>query len=351
MKKTLAELADLIKGTVVGDPKTLIKGVTNIELPEEGSLTFVSDKRRLKEAEAKPFAALIVPVKLTSEKKPVIQAPNPKLAWAVLLGLFNPTKPYSGILSDQAHISDSAKIGNGVTVEPFAVVGEHVILGNHSVIRAHAHIDDRTEIGQNSIIHPYTMLYRNTKIGSRVIIHAGCVIGCDGFGYVFDGLKQAKVPQVGNVVIEDDVEIGAASTIDRATVGSTTIHQGVKIDNLVQIAHNVDVGAHTCLSAQVGISGSSKIGSYVTMGGRAGLGDHCEVGDAVMLGAQTGLPTGKKIPANQVWIGAPARPYKEMRKQVGAQLRSYETQQLVRELKKRIEALEEEISEFKTAKT
>ena len=177
------------------------------------------------------------------------------------------------------------------------------------------------------------------------------MIGADGFGYVFDGRKQAKVPQVGNVVIENDVEIGACVTIDRATIGSTIIRQGTKIDNLVQIAHNVEIGSHSCLSAQVGISGSSKVGNYVTMGGRVGLGDHVEIGDQTMLGAQAGVPSNKKIPPKQVWIGAPARPYPEMRKQIGAQLRSYETQELVSELRKRIEALEKELNDLKAGKT
>ena len=242
-------------------------------------------------------------------------------------------------------------MGTEVTIEPFAFIGKNVAIGNRVVIRSYAYVDENTSIGEDTVIHPHAVLYPNTRIGNRVVIHAGAIIGSDGFGYVFDGRKQAKVPQVGNVVIEDDVEIGACTTIDRATIGSTIIREGVKIDNLVQIGHNVIVGKHTCLSAQVGISGSSKIGNYVTMGGRVGLGDHAEIGDQVMLGAQSGIPSKKKIPPKQIWIGAPARPYQEMRKQVGAQLRSYETQQLVAELKKRIETLEKELNDLKAARS
>ena len=347
MEKTLAELASLVQGKVVGDGTTQIIGITSLEFPREGHLAYVTDPGKLKAAEEAPFAALIVPENIQSSKKPLILSKHPKLAWAILLGLFHPTRIFPGTISDQAVISDTARIGNGVTIEPFAFVGDCVTVGEGSVIRSHAYLDHDSSIGQQSVIHPFTMLYPNTKVGSRVTIHAGTVIGSDGFGYVFDGTKQVKVPQVGNVVIEDDVEIGACVTIDRATTGSTIIRQGVKIDNLVQIAHNVEVGEHTCLSAQVGISGSSKVGRYVTMGGRVGLGDHAEVGDQVMLGAQAGIPTGKKIPAKQVWIGAPARPYHQMRKQVSAQLRSYETQQLVYELRKRIEALEQEVNELR----
>lgn len=351
MEKTLQDLANVIQGTVVGDGNTRVTGITSIEYPRKGHLAFLIDPKQLKEAEGTPVAALIVPNTIGTSKKPLIQSQNPKLAWAILLGLFQPPQTYSKTVSERASISKDAKIGKDVTIEPFAFISKNVAIGNRSVIRASAYVDQNTIVGEDTVIHPHVVLYPNTRIGSRVVIHAGSIIGTDGFGYVFDGQKQEKVPQTGNVVIEDDVEIGACTTIDRATIGSTIIRQGAKIDNLVQIAHNVEVGSHSCLSAQVGISGSSKIGNYVVMGGRAGLGDHCEVGDQAMLGAETGLPSKKKIPAKQVWIGTPARPYQEMRKQVAAQLRSYETQELVSELKKRIEVLEKELSELKTAST
>ena len=350
MEKILKELANIIQGTVIGDGNTPITGMTSIEYPREGYLAFLTDPNRLKEAEATSVAALIVPNTIRSSKKPLIQSQNPKLDWAILLGLFHPPQTYSKTVSEHAFVSKDAKIGKEVTIEPFAFIGKSITIGNRSVIRSCVYIDENSAIGEDTVIHPHTVLYQNTRVGNRVAIHAGSIIGADGFGYVFDGRKQAKVPQVGNVVIEDDVEIGACVTIDRGTIGSTIIRQGVKIDNLVQIAHNVEIGSHSCLSAQVGISGSSKIGNYVIMGGRVGLGDHCEIGDQVMLGAQSGLPSKKKIPPKQVWIGAPARPYQEMRKQVAAQLRSYETQELVSELKKRIEVLEKELSDLKAAK-
>jgi UDP-3-O-[3-hydroxymyristoyl] glucosamine N-acyltransferase len=349
MERSLQELAVLVQGKVVGDGNTKVSSLTSVDLPKAGSLTFVTDNRGLKEAEVGAFAAIICPEDKAPESKPAIQSKLPKLAWAVLLGLFHPPQTFSGTISKQASVAPSARLGKNVTVEAFAVIGEHVTIDNGAAIRAHAFVDDHSQIGEASVIHPYVMIYRNTVIGKRVVIHAGTVVGTDGFGYVFDGVKQAKVPQIGNVVIEDDVEIGSASAIDRATVGSTTIHKGVKIDNLVQIAHNCDIGEHTCLSAQVGISGSSKVGKFVTMGGRCGLGDHTEVGDQAILGAQTGLPSGKKIPSKQIWIGAPARPYQEMRRQVGAQLRSYETQQLVAELKKRVEELEKKIKVYESS--
>lgn len=335
----------------MGDGNLKISGITNIENPKAGYLTYLTEVKRLNEMESSPISALIVSSEIKSSKKPLIQTSNPKLAWAILLTYFHPAQTYSKKISEQASISKTAKIGKEVTIEPFAFVGENVIVGASSVIRSFVYLDRDTKVGEETVIHPHAILYSKTVVGNKVTIHSGAVLGADGFGFVFDGKKQQKIPQVGNVVVEDDVEIGACSTIDRATIGSTIIHRGVKIDNLVQIAHNVEVGEHSCLSAQVGISGSSKIGKYVTLGGRAGLGDHCEIGDEAILGAEAGVPSGKTIPPKQIWIGAPARPYQEMRKQVSAQLRSYETQELVSELRKRIELLEKELNEIKTSKS
>ena len=351
MEKTLKELANLVQGTVVGNGNVLISGITSIEHPIKGQLAYLTELKQLEKLETTPIAALIVATEIKSSKKPIIQSQNPKLAWAVLLALFNPPENYSKTVSEHAFLAKSAKIGKDVTIEPFAFVGEGVVIGSRSVIRSYAYVDQNTKIGEETVIDSHVVLYSDTQIGNRVVIHAGSIIGADGFGYVFDGQKQTKIPQVGNVIIQDDAEIGACVTIDRATIGSTIIGQGVKIDNLVQIAHNVEIGSHSCLSAQVGISGSSKVGNYVTMGGRVGLGDHCEVGDQATLGAQAGVPSKKVIPPKQIWIGQPARPYEEMRKQVSAQLRSYETQQLVHELKKRIEALEKELSDLKASKS
>ena len=262
------------------------------------------------------------------------------MAWAQLLNLFFPPRTFPGTVSDKAFIAPSARLGAGVTVEAFAYVGDQVEIGRGSVIRAYSFLDRGVKIGEKTILHPHVTLYENTVVGNRCILHAGVVIGADGFGFVPTPKGQIKVPQVGNVVIEDEVEIGSCSTIDRATIGSTRIGRGVKIDNLVQIAHNVTVGPHTVISAQTGISGSSKVGAFVTMGGRVGLADHVEIGDQAVLGAQSGVPTGKKVPPQQIWIGAPARPYQEARRQVAAQWRSAEMLEEIRKLRARVEELE-----------
>lgn len=342
MPYTVAELAQRIQGKVVGESRTTISGVTSADQPLSGHIAFIEDPRCLKDLEASPIACLVVPNSIANSSKPLIQVEHPKLAWALLLNLFFPPRAFPGTLSDKAYVAPSARLGKNVTLEAFAYVGEEVEIGTGAVIRAYSYVDRRVKIGENTVIHPHVVLYENTVVGNRCTIHAGTVIGADGFGYLPTPKGQVKVPQTGNVIIEDEVEIGACSAIDRATIGSTRIGRGVKIDNLVQVAHNVSIGPHTVISAQTGISGSSKIGSFVTMGGRTGLADHVEIGDQVMLGAQSGVPTGKKIPPKQIWIGTPARPYQEARKQVAAQWRSAEMLEEIRKLRARIEELEKQ---------
>ena len=344
MQKTVKEIAQLVQGKVIGDGGTAISGITIASHPLPGHVAFLEDPARLRELEVSPIACLIVSSRVSTSKKTLIQVEEPKLAWAQLLNLFFPPRAFPGTVSNQAFIASSAKVAQGATVEPFAYVGEEAEIGAGSVIRSYSYVDRKVKVGEKTVIHPHVMLYENTIVGNRVVIHAGSVVGADGFGYVTGPQGQMKVPQVGNVVIEDEVEIGASTTIDRATMGTTRIGRGVKIDNLVQIAHNVTIGPHTVISAQTGISGSSKIGSFVTMGGRVGLADHVEIGDQTMLGAQSGVPTGKKIPPKQIWIGTPARPYQEARKQVAAQWRSAEMMEEIRKLRRRIEELEKQLS-------
>jgi UDP-3-O-[3-hydroxymyristoyl] glucosamine N-acyltransferase len=343
MQQTVAEIAGRIQGKVIGEGQTVVTGVTTADRPLAGHITFLEDPRRLAELETSPLACLIVPNQIQTSKKPLIQVEHPKLAWAVLMNLFFPPRAFPGTISEKAFIAPSARLGQGVTVEALAYIGEEVEIGSGSVIRAHSYLDRKVKVGEKTVLHPHVTLYESTVVGSRCVIHSGTVIGADGFGFIPTPKGQLKVPQVGNVVIEDDVEIGACSTVDRATLGTTRICQGAKIDNLVQIAHNVTIGPHTVISAQTGISGSSKVGAFVTMGGRVGLADHVEVGDQVILGAQSGVPTGKKIPAKQIWIGAPARPYQEARKQVAAQWRSAEMMEAIRKLRARVEELEKQL--------
>lgn len=348
MRKTVQEIASLIQGKVIGDPQLPVSGITNIETPGEGLITFIQDPKHLEGMEKTALACLIVPPSINVSKKTIIQVPNPKLAWAKLLGEFFPARSFSKTISKESSIAKTAKLGKNVTVECFAVIGENTVIGDETVILSHAVIGPNVKIGTKTVIHPSVIVYENCEIGNNAVLHAGCVVGADGFGYVTTAEKQEKVPQVGNVVIEDDVELGACTTIDRATIGSTRICKGVKIDNQVQVGHNVIVGAHTVISAQSGISGSSKIGAHVTMGGKAGLGDHVEIGDWTMVGAGSGLPSGKKIPAKQIIFGQPARPYHEARRQIGAQLRAAEMLDDIRALKKKVETLEKKLEDQST---
>lgn len=340
MFKTVEEFAKLIGGVVVGDGKTVIEGITNFENPLKGHISFVQDEKGFKTLEASEITCVIVPKQIATSSKVLIQVEYPKRAWAQILRELFPARKFPGTISSQASIAKTAQLGKHVTVEPFVTVGENVVIGDGAVLCSHAFVGENVKIGKNSVIHPNVTLYEGSELGANVVIHAGTVIGADGFGYVATPGAHEKLPQIGNVVIEDDVEIGACSTIDRAAIGSTHIGKGCKIDNLVQIAHNVVLGEHTVISAQTGISGSCKVGSHVTMGGSVGLGDHVEIGDWAMIGAGAGFPSNKKVPGKQIYFGQPARPYAEMRKQFGAQLRAAETLDDVRTLRKKVAALE-----------
>ncbi len=344
MAHKLVKLAQMINGKVIGNGETSIEGITNMETPQAGCITFLQQAKYLSRLESTAIAGLIVPPSVQKSSKPLIQVENPKLAWARLLSEFYPSPVYPKGISEQASVASSATIGRDVTIEPFARICEKAKIGDGAVIRSNAFIGESVTIGSESILHPNTVIYAGCRIGSAVIIHSGCVIGADGFGYVATPESQVKVPQVGNVIIEDEVELGACVTIDRATVGSTKVGKGCKIDNLVQIGHNVTIGSHTVISAQTGISGSCKIGSHVTMGGKVGLGDHVEIGDWVMVGAGAGFPSGKKVPPRQIVFGEPARPYQEARKQIAAQLRSAEMYEEIKKLKKQIAELESKLS-------
>lgn len=337
---TTAEIAQMVRGSLVGEGRLEITGITNIDAPLDGCVTYVNEASRVKHLEQTPISCILAPPGSTSSVKTLILVEHPKIAWARLLSYFHPRRAYSGSISDQSTISPSARLGEKVTIEPFVCIGERVTIGRGTTIRAHTYVDADVSIGDEVVIHPNVTIYDHTVVGHRVIIHAGSVIGSDGFGYVFTGTEHLKVPQVGNVVVEEDVEIGSNVSIDRATIGSTIIRKGAKIDNLVQIAHNVEIGEHSVASSQVGISGSSRIGRNVILAGQVGISDHCEVGDGAILGAQAGLPTKKKIPPRQIFFGSPARPYEAEKKLLAAQNFLAETIRQVRELARKIEALE-----------
>ncbi len=304
MKKRLKDLAILVDGEVFGDEDTEISGVAPIEIAKPGEITFIANSRYLSKLNETNASSVIVSKEIISANKPLLRVKDPYLAFVKILTLFSQkTRKPMGI-DPNAWVSKTAKLGKDISIYPYAYIGEGCIIGDRVSIFPGVYLGEDSVVGDDSILYPNVSIYPKTVIGSRVIIHSGAVIGADGFGYVKDGRKNVKIPQVGVVIIEDDVEIGANTTIDRATMGKTIIHSGVKIDNLVVVAHNVEVGEDSIIVAQVGIAGSTKVGKNVTLGGQVGLRDHIEIGDNVRVGAQSGVA--QDLKANGEYTGSPA---------------------------------------------
>ncbi len=315
MKMTLKEVAEKIGGEVIGDSSITVRSISGLEQAGEESLVWIEKRRFLRDAEATRAAAIIAPPDVESSVKPLIRVKNPRLAFALLAGIFFSPRSYEPGISPDATVSPSARIGEGVSIQPRAVIEAGVVIGDRSIIGAGAFVGLNSRIGAGTRLFPQAVVNDNNIIGDRCIIHSGAVIGGDGFGYVADGEgRNVKIPQVGRVVIEDDVEIGCNTTIDRGTFGDTLIKRGVKVDNLVQIAHNDQIGEDTVLCAQVGISGSVKVGRNVILAGQVGIADHVEIGDRVMIAGQSGLAAKKKVGPNQILLGSPARPLREAKK-------------------------------------
>ncbi|MBQ2002166.1 MAG: UDP-3-O-(3-hydroxymyristoyl)glucosamine N-acyltransferase, partial [Bacteroidaceae bacterium] len=259
---------------------------------------------------------------------------------AKLLTLYESMKQKKTGVSDKAYISPSAKIGEDCYVAPFAYIGDNVVVGNGTTIHPNAVICDNASVGEDCIIYPNVTIYHDCKVGNRVILHAGAVIGADGFGFAPTANGYDKIPQIGIVTIEDDVEIGANTCVDRSTMGTTIIRKGVKLDNLVQIAHNVDVGSHTVMSAQVGVAGSCKIGEWCMLGGQVGVAGHITVGDRTYAGAQSGIPGGRMIKnGNCTVMGYPAIEQKNFARSAAVYKNLPELVAQVNELKREIEEL------------
>ncbi len=306
MERTLEALAAYLKGRLIGDGTILVKDVNSLDGVSEGEVTFAEDAKHLAQALQTKAAAIIVNATVMDLKgRSGISVPNPKLAFALLLEVFHPTALPQGSIHLSALLGEQVKISHPVDIRANAIIGNRVHIGSGTVIEPGAYVGDDVTIGERCLIGPNVVIYRQTLIGDRVAIHGGSVIGGDGFGYVFHQGCYVKVPQVGNVVIEDDVEIGCNVCIDRATVGSTVIQRGTKMDNLVQIAHNNRIGRHVILAGQVGLAGSVTVGNHVRFGGKAGVVDHVTIGDRVDVGAAS-VVTKSVAPGEKIW-GYPAR--------------------------------------------
>ncbi len=320
MEQTLEDLARHLKGRLIGDGATLIHGVNTLEAVQQGEVSLADSPGRLAQALATPASAIIVSSDVGEIRgKSGISVMNPKLAFALALDLFHPSVIPEGDVHPTAVLGQSVHLGDHVSIQAHAVLRDGVSIGRGTTVEAGAILGEGVAVGEQCLIGPNTVLYRQTQIGDRVRIHGGSVIGGDGFGYVFHEGRHVKVPQVGNVVIESDVEIGCNVCIDRATIGSTVIRRGTKIDNLVQIGHNTRIGQHVIITGQGGFSGSVIVGDYAVFGGRAGVTDHVTIGERAQVGLCS-VVTKSVAPGETVW-GYPARPVRDMKQQLASMAR------------------------------
>ncbi|MFH1019923.1 MAG: UDP-3-O-(3-hydroxymyristoyl)glucosamine N-acyltransferase [Pseudomonadota bacterium] len=337
--KTLAELAAMVDGEVHGDPRIAISGLNDLDEATASEITFITKAGRAEAIENTRAAAVIVPLAVHSASKPLLRVKDPNVAAAVIHGYFE-SRPFEAAgISDQAVIGTDCAIPDQISISARAVLGNRVRLGERVTIHAGVVIGDRVTIGDDCILYPNVIVYPESRIGNRVLIHSGSVIGSDGYGYATDkNGRHLKRPHVGFVQIDDDVEIGANVCVDRGTFGRTWIKQGVKIDNLVQVAHNVVIGEGSLVVAQVGLAGSSSLGRGVVIGGQAGIKGHVHLEDGVMVAAQSGVHNNQ--PAGAIVSGTPAIPHKDWLKSSSILAKLPELYREIRELKKQLAALQ-----------
>jgi UDP-3-O-[3-hydroxymyristoyl] glucosamine N-acyltransferase len=309
---TASEIAKLLNGEIIGDGSVVLNSFATAELAQPGDLTFAENEIFFARAEESAATAIIADKRFSSTKKILIRVPNARIAFAKALALFFPEPEFSAGIHPSAVVAASAKIDPSAHIGPHCVVGGNVQIGARAVLQSGNSIGANSKLSEDVHLFPNVTIYPRTEIGSRVRIHASSVIGSDGFGYVFDSGFHRKVPQVGNVIIGDDVEIGSNVSVDRGALGATLIGRGTKIDNLVQVAHNVEIGEHSILCAQVGIAGSAKLGNFVVLAGQVGIAGHLKIGHQVTVGSKAGVM--HNIPDGEQWLGAPAQPDKQAKR-------------------------------------
>ncbi len=318
MEFSAGQIAGILQGEVVGNPEASVSGLAKIEEGTPGALSFLANPK-YEEYIYTTGSSICIVNRSFSPSKPLpstltlVKVDDAYACFAKLLDMYSQMTRKQAAIEQPSFISDSAQIGEGLYLGAFAYIGKNVKIGNHVSIYPNAYIGDNVIIGDGSVIHPGACIYTDCKVGNNCIIHAGVVVGADGFGFApnEEGEFQ-KVPQIGNVILEDNVEIGSNTTIDRATMGSTIIRKGVKIDNLCQIAHNVEVGKNSAMAAQVGIAGSAKIGEHVMIGGQAGIAGHLHIADGTKIVAQSGIPNSVK--KADTLMGSPGIPIDDFKK-------------------------------------
>lgn len=315
IEKTVNELALWLGAEADGEVNRRISGVATLETAKETEVSFVESDRNLRQATASRAGCLMVPPNLSLPDQTVIRIRNPRYGFARIVELFFPRPSGHPGVHRSAEIGDEVQLGSDVEIGPQAVIGDRSRIGARSSIAAGCMVGENCVLGEDCILYPRVTLYPGTHIGNRVILHSGCVVGSDGFGYAFEGGRYYKFPQIGTVDIADDVEIGANTTIDRGALGLTRIGRGTKIDNLVQVGHNVQIGEHCAIASQTGISGSAIIEDFVVIAGQVGIGDHARVQKGAVLGGQCGILPHKSVRAGQTVWGTPARPLREQLEQ------------------------------------
>ena len=344
MEKTLKQIAELIDGTIEGDESVIITGVCGIKEAQEGDITFVANSKYVALMNNTFASAIITTPDTKKGSKPFILVENPSLAFAKLLSLVAPNEAvYSKGIHPTAIIGENVKLGESVAIQPYVVIENNVEIGGGTVLCVGVFVGHNTKIGENTIVYPHVSIRERITVGNNVIIHSGTVIGSDGFGFATVKGVHHKIPQIGTVIIEDDVEIGSNVTIDRARFDKTLIKHGTKIDNLVQIAHNVVIGENTIVVAQAGISGSTIVGKNVTLAGQSGIIGHISIGDNAVVAAQAGVT--KSISENSCVSGYPAKPHKKAKRINACVQKLPDLYKLVNKLEEKISRLEVTLNE------
>ncbi|HON59442.1 MAG TPA: UDP-3-O-(3-hydroxymyristoyl)glucosamine N-acyltransferase [Smithella sp.] len=338
MEMTLAQIAAFLGGKVMGDDRVVIKAIRPLEDAAQGDLTFIANRKYLGKLRGTKASAVLASPQIRLEDKNLVVVDDPYAALGKLMQVYYPMDHGRQGISHAAYIEENAVVSPQATIFPRAYIGHGANIERGVVIYPGVYVGNHVRIGEDSVLYANVTVYHSCTIGKRVILHSGVVIGSDGFGFASPGRENIKIPQVGTVQIDDDVEIGANTTVDRAAMGKTWIGRNVKIDNLVQIAHNVTIGENCVITAQVGISGSTKLGKSVLVGGQTGMVGHITIGDNVMIAADTKIH--KDVPSGSIIGGKPQMPYKEWLKVEACRVKLPEMRAKINELEKHVKELQ-----------
>lgn len=345
MEFTAKQIADYLQGKIEGNPDAKVSNISRIEEGLEGTLSFLANPKYNKYLYTTKSSIVLINETLELEQEvnvTLIRVKDAYKAFASLLQLYESTKPQKTGIDKQAAISESASVGENCYIGTYAVLGENVKVGNNVKIYPQVYLGDNVKVGDNAIIYAGVKIYHDCIVGNNCIIHSGSVIGSDGFGFAQSDDTYQKIPQLGNVILEDNVEIGSNVSIDRATMGSTILHKGVKLDNLIQIAHNVEVGENTAMAAQAGVSGSTKVGKNCILAGQAGLVGHITIADKVIIGAQSGV-SNSVTKEGDVILGSPAFNISDARRSIAVYRKLPDLYRRINELEKALDNINKNI--------